>query len=142
VTDLDAMGPVDFVLIEWPAGDGPPEDTVPLILDLVDRGIIHLIDLTFLAKGEDGTVAELDISALGAQFTVFDGASAGVIGEDDVAEAGAALQPGTSAMLLVFENAWAAPFAVAMRKSGGVLVATDRIPTQALVAALDATETA
>jgi hypothetical protein len=140
VTDLDAMGPIDYVLIEWPDGSGPPETTVPLILDLVDRGIIHLIDLMFLAKGEDGTVAELELSALGAEFTVFDGASADLLGDDDLAEAGAALEPGTSALLLVFENAWAAPFAVAMRESGGVLVASDRIPVQTLIGALDAAE--
>ena len=114
-------------------------------IDEIDRGIIRLLDLTFIAKDEDGNVAGVELADLGAQveeFQVFEGASSGVLSNEDIEEAGAALDPGTSAALLVFENAWAGPFAAAVRRSGGQLVATGRIPVQAMLAALDAVEAA
>lgn len=138
------MGPIDYLLIEWP-GRQPTGEAVPHLIDLVDRGLIRIIDLAFIAKAEDGSVAALEISDLGdavEAFAAFEGASSGLLGEDDIEEAANALEPGTSAALLVFENRWAAPFAIAVRKSGGQLVASGRIPTQALLAALDAAETA
>jgi hypothetical protein len=90
----------------------------------------------------DGSVAALEISDLGDEFAVFQGASAGLLADEDVEEAAAALEAGTSAALLVFENRWAAPFAAAVRRSGGQLVASGRISIQAMLAALDAAETA
>jgi hypothetical protein len=99
--------------------------------------------LAFIAKAEDGSVAGLEISDLGQEveeLKVFEGASSGLLSEDDTAEAAAALEPGTSAALLVFENAWAAPFASALRRSGAQLVASGRIPVQAVLAALEAAE--
>lgn len=141
MTDVDALGPIDYLLIEWP--DRQPEGkALPLLVDLVDRGIIRLIDIAFFMKDADGTVAALELNELGEQFAVFDGASAGVLGDDDLAEAAAALEPGTSAALLVWENRWAAPLATALRESGAQMVGTGRIPVQALLAALDATESA
>ena len=92
------------------------------------------------AKAEDGSVAALEIADLGDEIAAFDGASSGLLGDDDVEEAGNALEPGTSAALLVFENSWAAPFAAAVRRSGGQLVASGRIPVQDVLAALDAVE--
>lgn len=142
--ELEEMGPIDYVLIEW-AGRQPTGEAIPHLIDLIDRGIIRLLDLTFIAKDEDGNVAGVELADLGAQveeFQVFEGASSGVLSNEDIEEAGAALDPGTSAALLVFENAWAGPFAAAVRRSGGQLVATGRIPVQAMLAALDAVEAA
>lgn len=136
------IGPIDYVLVEW-NGRQPTGEAVPHLIDLVDRGIIRIIDLAFIAKGEDGSVAGIDIAELGgavAEFAVFEGAGSGLIGDDDIAEAAAALEPGTSAALLVYENSWAAPFASAVRRGGGELVASGRIPVEDLLAALDAAE--
>ncbi|HET6997623.1 MAG TPA: DUF6325 family protein [Solirubrobacterales bacterium] len=144
VEELNEMGPIDYVLVEWP-GRQPTGEAVPHLIDLVDRGLIRILDLTFIAKGEDGSVAGLELADLGdavAEYAIFEGASSGLISEDDIGEAGAALEPGTSAALLVYENIWAAPFASAVRRSGGQLVASGRIPVQAVLAALDAAETA
>ncbi len=138
------MGPIDYLLIEWP-GRQPTGEAAPHLIDLVDRGLIRILDLAFITKGEDGSVAALEISDVGGEveaFTTFEGASSGLLSDDDIGEAAGALEPGTSAALLVFENRWAAPFATAVRRSGGQLVASGRIPTQALLAALDAAETA
>jgi Family of unknown function (DUF6325) len=142
--DVAEMGPIDYLVVEWP-GRQPEGKAVPLLVDLVDRGIIRLIDLVFIAKGEDGSVVRLEISELAEyvpEMAVFDGASSGVVSDEDAEEAGAALEPGTSAALLVYENRWAAPFAKALRESGAQLVANGRIPIQALIAALDAADAA
>ena len=143
-TDLSEMGPIDYVLIEWP--DRQPDGrAVPHLVDLVDRGIIRLLDLTFITKGEDGSVAAVEIADLGEgaeAFAVFEGASSGLLTDDDTNEAAGALEPGTSAVLIVFETSWAAPFATAVRESGGQLVASGRIPIQAMLAALEAAEAA
>ncbi len=138
---LDAMGPVDYILVEWP-GRQPNGQAMPHLVDLVDRGLIRIIDLTFITKDEDGNVAGLELADLGdvAELAIFEGASSGLIDDDDVAAAAAVLEPGTSAALLVYENAWAAPFAAAVRRSGGELVASGRIPVEDLLAALDAAE--
>jgi uncharacterized membrane protein len=136
------MGPVDYLLVEWP-GRQPNGEVAPHLVDLVDRGLIRILDLALIVKDEDGTVAGVELADLGdgsAELSVFEGASSGLISDDDLGEAGAALEPGTSAALLVFENTWAAPFAAAVRRSGGQLVASGRIPVQAIEAALDAAE--
>jgi dihydroorotase-like cyclic amidohydrolase len=142
--ELEEMGPIDYVLIEWP-GRQPTGEAAPIIVDLVERGIIRVLDLAFIAKAEDGSVAGLEIMELGQEveeLKVFEGASSGLLSDDDTAEAAAALEPGTSAALMVFENRWAAPFASAVRRSGGQLVASGRIPVQAVLAALEAAEEA
>lgn len=140
--ELAEMGPVDYLIVEWP-GKQPTGEAVPYLLDLVDSGLIRIIDLAFIAKGEDGVVEALEISTLGGaaeELQVFEGASSGLLTEEDFAEAANALEPGTSAALLVYENRWAGPFAAAVRRGGGQLVATGRIPTQAILAALDAAD--
>jgi hypothetical protein len=140
--DFEEMGPIDYIVLEWPAQQ-PTGEVGPMIIDLVDRGIIRILDIAFMAKGEDGSVAALDLGALnggGAGFEEFEGASSGLIGQEDLEEAATVLEPGTSAAILVWENRWAAPVAVALRKSGGQLVASGRIPVQSLLAALDAVE--
>jgi Family of unknown function (DUF6325) len=111
--ELDEMGPIDYVLIEWP-GRQPKGEAAPYLVDLVDRGIIRILDLAFITKGEDGAVAGLEISEVGEQveeMKVFEGASSGLLSDEDAAEAAEALEPGTSAALLVYENRWAGPFA-------------------------------
>jgi hypothetical protein len=141
-SQLDEMGPIDYVVLEWP-GRQPNGEVAPLILDLVDRGIIRILDVSFMVKDEDGSTATLSIEDVGGfGFTEFEGASSGLLGEDDLEEAAAALEPGTSAAVLVWGNRWAAPVAVAVRRSGGQLVASGRIPVQAILAALDAVEAA
>ena len=137
--EINEMGPIDYLIVEWP-GRQPTGEALPHLIDLVDRGLIRILDLAFIAKAEDGSVAALEIADLGDEIAAFEGASSGLLGDDDVEEAGAALEPGTAAALLVFENRWAAPFAAAVRNSGGQLVASGRIPIQAVLAALDAAE--
>ena len=142
--ELEEMGPIDYILVEWP-GKQPTGEAAPYLVDLVERGIIRVLDLAFIPKAEDGSVAGMDIKDVGEQvdeMKVFEGASSGVLGDDDIEEAAAALEPGTSAALLVYENRWAGPFAAAVRRSGGQLVATGRIPVQAVLAALEAAEEA
>jgi hypothetical protein len=146
VTDepLDEMGPIDYVVLEWP-GRQPKGEVAPLLVDLVDRGIIRVLDVAFMIKGEDGSVVALDLAEVDGGpdgFGQFDGASSGLITQEDLQEAAEALAPGTSAAVLVWENRWAAPVAVAVRRSGGQLVASGRIPIQAILAALEATELA
>jgi Family of unknown function (DUF6325) len=141
-TDDIEMGPIDYVLVEWP-GKQPEGEIAPHLVDLVDRGLIRILDLAFLVKGEDGSIAAVEITDIGGEVTelaVFEGASSGLLSDEDHEEAGAALEPGTSAALLVYENTWAAPFATAVRRSGGQLVAGGRIPVEDVLAALDAVE--
>jgi Family of unknown function (DUF6325) len=142
--ELEEMGPIDYLLIEWP-GKQPTGEAAPHLVDLVDRGLIRVLDLVFIRKDEDGSVAGVEISEVGgqvAEMKVFEGASSGLLTDEDAVEAGQALEPGTSAALLVYENRWAAPLAAALRRSGGQLVASGRIPVQAVIAALDAAEEA
>lgn len=137
------IGPLDYLLIEFPgthlAGEG-----LPLLADLVDRGIIRILDLVFVEKALDGTTTVLALDDLIAGGTVdlaiFEGVSSGMVGSDDIASAGSVLEPGSSAGLLIYENSWAAPFATAMRRAGGQVVASGRIPVQDVIDALDATE--
>ena len=140
---LRELGPIDYIVLEW-AGDQPVTgEVMPLLLDLVDRGVIRILDLAFLVKAEDGSVAAIDLAEVAAQDTglaEFEGASSGLLGQDDLEEAATALEPGTVAGVLVWENRWAAPVAVALRRSGGQFVASGRIPIQALIASLDAIE--
>ncbi len=140
---IDEMGPIDYVVIEFP-GNRMTGEAFPLLLDLVDRGLIRILDLTFVRKDADGSVAGLEIADLTAEglgeLEVFQGASSGLLGEDDLADAAAVLEPGSSAAVLVYENLWAAPLAVAVRRGGGRLVASGRIPVQAVLASLDAGE--
>jgi hypothetical protein len=138
---LDEMGPIDYIVIEFP-GNKMTGEGLPILVDLVDRGVIRLIDLVFFTKADDGSVAMLEIADFDGDgeldLAIFEGASSGILGEDDINEAAAAVEGGSSAALLVYENRWAAPFAAAVRRGGGQLVAFGRIPIQALVAALDA----
>jgi hypothetical protein len=144
--DADAveMGPIDYIIVEWP-GRQPSGEAIPHLIDLVDRGLVRILDLALITKGEDGSVAGIEVSELGQQveeFATLTGASSGLLSDEDMTEAAEALEPGTSAALLVYENSWAAPFATAVRRSGGQLVASGRIPVEDVLAALDAAESA
>ncbi|QIY94171.2 DUF6325 family protein [Streptomyces sp. S1D4-11] len=137
------MGPIDYIVVEFP-GNRMTGEGLPLLVDLVDRGLIRILDLMFVRKDEDGSVVGLEIADLtgdGAlDLAVFEGASSGLLGEDDIEEAASVLEPGNSAGILVYENLWAAPFATALRRGGAQMVASGRIPVPAVLAALDATE--
>jgi len=141
--EFDEMGPIDYVVVEFP-GNRMTGEGFPLLVDLVDRGLIRILDLMFVRKDEDGSVVGLEIADLtgdGAlDLAVFEGASSGLLGQDDIEEAANALEPGNSAGILIYENLWAAPFATALRRGGAQLVASGRIPVPAVLAALDATD--
>ena len=140
---FDELGPIDYLIMEW-SGDQPVTGEAMLqLLDLVERGLVRILDLAFLAKGADGSVAALDLAELIERESVpaaFDGVSSGLLSQEDLEEAATALEPDTIAGVLVWENVWAAPLAVALRRSGGQLVANGRIPVQAILASLDASE--
>jgi uncharacterized protein DUF6325 len=141
---FEEMGPIDYIVLEWP-GRQPKGDVAPMLIDLVDRGIIRILDIALMVKGDDGSVAAVDLGEIngdGAGFSDFEGAASGLLTPEDLVEAAAALEPGTSAAVLVWENRWAAPVAIALRRSGGQLVASGRLETQAILAALDAAEAA
>jgi Family of unknown function (DUF6325) len=140
---LEEMGPIDYIVLEWDGDQPVTGEVMALLLDLVDRDIIRILDIAFLVKAEDGSVAALDFAELAQKsegLTAFEGAASGLLGLDDLEEAATALEPGTVAGVLVWENRWAAPVAVALRRSGGQLVASGRIPVQAILASLDASE--
>jgi hypothetical protein len=141
--DLDQLGPVDYLIVEFP-GSRMTGEGLPLLVDLVDRGIIRILDLALVKKDTDGSVSMLEIADLDADgkldLAVFEGVSSGLLDEGDVAEAGGVLEPGSAAGILVYENVWAAPFAAALRRAGAQLVASGRIPVPALLAAVDAAE--
>lgn len=134
------MGPIDYVVVEFP-GNRMTGEGFPILVDLVDRGVIRILDLLFVRKDEDGSVAGMEIADFDGDgaldLAVFEGVSSGLLGEDDIAEAGRALEPGNSAGILVYENVWAAPFATALRRSGAQMVASGRIPVPAVLAALE-----
>lgn len=137
----DELGPVDIVVIEYPADAPMTGEAVPIFLDLVDRGIIRVLDVMFVRQNEDGTVSgfeatDLDGDKLG-DFKAFEGASSGLLGDDDVASVAELLEPGNAGVMIVYENRWAAPFAAAVRRNGGVLVANHRISAQELMDAID-----
>ena len=141
--DLDQMGPIDYLVLEFP-GNRMTGEAFPLLVDLVDRGVVRILDLVFVRKESDGSVVGVELADVNGDgeldLSVFEGVSSGLVGEDDIQEAGTVLEPGSSAGILVYENLWAAPFAAAIRRSGGQLVASGRIPVQAVLAALDADE--
>jgi hypothetical protein len=143
VTDLDSLGPVDYIIVEFPAGASNfTGEMAKELLALVDSGTIRVIDVLILTKDEDGTVEakELsDIEELG-QLQAVEAQLAELLAEADVDHLAAAMDPGSTAGVLIWENLWAAPFASAARRSGGQLIATGRIPIQAIIASIEADE--
>ena len=141
---LREMGPVDYAVFAWPGNTPVGAGVVPLILDLVEKGIIRVLDISFVAKEADGSTVAMDLQQLGPDnpFHAFEGASTGMLDAEDLEDAAAELEPSTAAAVLVWENRWAAPVAVAIRRSGGLLIDGGRIPVQGIIAALDALEAA
>lgn len=137
------VGPIDYLVVEFP-GSKMTGEAFPILVDLVDRGIVRILDLLFVKRELDGTVTGLAITDLDGDGTldlaVFEGASSGLLSEDDVNEAASAILPGNSAAVLVFENTWAGPFVSALRRSGAELVASGRIPVSDVLEALEALE--
>jgi hypothetical protein len=136
---MDELGPVDYVVVEFP-GNKMTGEGFPILVDLHDRGIIRILDLVFVRKDLDGSVRGLVLAELDKEgdlgLAIFEGASSGLLGQDDIDEASTAIEPGSSAGILVYENRWAAPFAAALRGGGAQLVARGTIPHDALVAAV------
>ncbi|WP_067845933.1 DUF6325 family protein [Nocardia lijiangensis] len=143
-TDFDMIGPVDYLVIEFPPDRPPDGSALPLLRDLVERGIVRVLDLAFVRKDVDGSLSGIDIADMGFEgeidITLFAEAGSGLLDDADRSEAGAALEPGRSAAILVYENTWAAPFAAALRHNGAELVAAGRIPVQSILDSLDAIE--
>ncbi|HKY14485.1 MAG TPA: DUF6325 family protein [Microthrixaceae bacterium] len=143
MSDIEVHGPIDAVLIEFP-GNGKGADAAEALLDLIERGVIRLYDLLIIRKDEDGTFSGVDITDLEPDsvggFAAFAGARSGLLGDDELTEAADAIAPGTVAVLIVYENAWAIPFVAGARKAGGQLVASLRIPGQDIMDTLDALE--
>ena len=141
-TDIDELGPIDYLIVEFPADRTPDGSALPYLVDLVDRGIIRVLDLMFIRRELDGSTTGLDISDVDMDgeldVTLFAEAASGLLDESDLSEAGSALEPGCTAAVLVYENRWAAPFATALRRNGAQLVANGRIPVQAILASLEA----
>jgi len=141
VSDLDELGPVDWIVVEFP-GSRFNGKIAPALSDLVERDLIRVLDLLVLKKNSDGSIeafelSDLDESELGG-LRSYEGQLAMLLSEDDVNAVAAAIEPASSAAVLVWENTWAAPFASAVRHSGGQLVASGRIPIQAMLAAIEA----
>jgi hypothetical protein len=137
----EEFGPIDYLIVEFP-GSRMTGEGFPILVDLVDRGLIRIIDLVFVTKAADGTTTVLELADLDGDgsldLAVFEGVSSGVIDDSDVADAAGVLEPGSSGAILIYENRWAAPLAAALRRGGAELVARGGVPIDALVASLDA----
>jgi hypothetical protein len=138
---LDELGPVDFLVIEFPAGQSNfSGEMAQELVNLVDAGTIRVIDAIILAKDEVGTVEAMELSDVGdlGGLVEIEAQLAELLAVDDVDRLAASMEPGSVAGVLVYENLWAAPFASAARRAGGQLIASGRIPIQAIVASLEA----
>jgi hypothetical protein len=139
MSEIQAHGPIDFILLEFP-GDRTLDETAGALMDLVDRGVVAIYDLVAIRKEADGTFSGIELDQLGSSFVAFTGARSGLLGDEDLASAADALDPGTVAVLIMFENLWAVPFVGAALRAGGQVVASSRIPAQDVIDALDALE--
>lgn len=137
----DELGPIDFFVVEFPDGR-PGIAGFRMLLDLADRGVIQILDLEFIAKDERGDVTTVDASEVPGEADLmdWDGASSGLLDEEDVAQVGAAMEPGGLALAVVFENRWVMSVIDAWRQDGARLIADGGLPADDVVAALDATE--
>jgi Family of unknown function (DUF6325) len=146
MTEEIELGPVDYLIVEWPPGKQPSGEGLKLLADYTDLGLINVLDLVFVQKEEDGTISGLALMDLDSDgqldLAEFHGASSGLLGQEDYDEAGSALEPGACAAILLYENRWARPFVAAMKQSGAQPVASGRIPSDDLISAVEALETA
>jgi len=142
-TPLDELGPVDYVIVEFPEGEANfTGEMVDELLKLVDAGTIRVIDMLILVKDDEGAIEAMELSDLGdlGALQSLEAELAELLAEEDVIHLAAAMDPGSTAGVLIYENVWAAPFASAARRSGGQLIANGRIPIQAIIAAIEADE--
>ena len=141
--NVDELGPVDWIVLEFP-GTKLNGEIAPVLKDYVDRGLIRILDLLFIKKDEDGgfeafEAADMEDSEIG-ELRSYETELAMLLSEQDVADLAETIEPGSSAAVLVWENLWAAPFGAAVRHAGGQLVASGRIPIQAVIAAIESDE--
>lgn len=145
MADDDTLGPISYLIVEFP-GSKMTGEGLPILVDLVEQGLIRVLDLLFARRDEDGSlsVVELQDLDLDGQIDVatFEGASSGLLDESDLGDAASVIEPGSSAGILLFENRWARSFTQALRRGGAELVAAGYIPLDALAASLDAAEAA
>ncbi|HEY7440757.1 MAG TPA: DUF6325 family protein [Acidimicrobiia bacterium] len=137
------MGPVSYLIVQFP-GNRMTGEGLAVLVDLVDRGLIRILDLVFVTKDAKGKVSALELSDIDhdgvLDLAVFDGASSGLLDDSDLADASDVLDANSSAGILVFEHRWAAPFTAALRRSGAELVAAGFIPQDTLASSLEATD--
>lgn len=145
VSQFEEMGPVDYLVMEFPGGRLNGE-ALPILVDLADRGVVRILDLLFIRKLPNGSIVRIDLTGLAGEdvleLAVFNGASSGLLDQEDIDAAGSVIDPGSIAGMIVYENRWAAPLATALRRGGAQFVAGGRIPIQALLASLEAAEAA
>ena len=140
---IDELGPVDYLVVEFPAGASNfTGEMATELLALVDAGMIRVIDVLILTKNDDGSVDAIELEDLDdlGEFQRIEAELAEMLAEEDVEHLAAAMEPGSTAGVLIWENLWAAPFASAVRRAGGQLIANGRIPAQAIIAAVQADE--
>lgn len=140
--DDTPMGPISYLIVEFPGNNMTGEGLAHLV-DLSDRGLIRILDLAFVTRGDDGSLVALDLHEIdggGFDVSIFAGVSSGLLDQSDFDDVGESIEPGCSAGILIFENCWAANFVEAIRRGGAELVSAGYIPIADLVAALDATE--
>jgi hypothetical protein len=139
----DAMGPISYLIVQFP-GNKMTGEGFPILVDLVDRGLIRILDLVFVTRDTDGSVRAIELSDLDhdgqLDLAVFEGASSGLLDSSDLADAESVIDPGSSAAVLIFENRWATSLTQALRRGGAELVAAGYIPHEAIAASLDATD--
>jgi len=137
------LGPISYLIVEFPSGTMTGEG-FPVLVDLVERGVIRILDLMLVESDADGTSRVLELRDVDndgeLDLTIFEGVSSGLLDESDLTDAASAIEPGTTAGILLFENTWAAPFTQALRSGGANLVAAGYIPQDALIAALESIE--
>jgi uncharacterized membrane protein len=141
--DVDAMGPISYLIVEFP-GNKMTGEGLPILVDLVDQGLIRILDLLFVTRDDDGSLRAVELRDLDLDgqidVTIFEGASSGLLDDGDLADAASVIDPGSSAAILLFENRWARSFAQALRRGGAELVAAGYIPLDDIAASLDAVE--
>ena len=139
----NAMGPISYLIVEFP-GSKMTGEGFPILVDLVDRGLIRILDLRFVRRNMDGSMRAIELRDIDrdGQFdlAIFEGASSGLLDDSDIADARSVIEPGSSAGILIFENRWAAPFIQALRRGDAELIAAGYIPQDTIAAALDATD--
>jgi hypothetical protein len=137
--DVEAIGPVSYLIVEFP-GSRMTGEGLPILVDLVDQGIIRILDLLFVKRDEDGTLTTAELTDLDGDgeldLMIFEGAASGLLDETDLADAAAVVEPGSSAAILLFENRWATPFTQALRRGGAEVVAAGYVPLDAIAASM------